>query len=85
MIARVAKEAKISKAAAGRAINGAFDVITKALKKGDHLILPGFGSFSVAKRRARTGTNPQTRKPLKIAARKVAKFRASDALKKSIQ
>lgn len=85
MIARVAKDAKISKAAAGRAVNGAIDAIAKALKKGDHLILPGFGSFSIGKRKARTVKNPQTGKPIKIAAKKVAKFRASAALKKAIQ
>jgi DNA-binding protein HU-beta len=85
MVAKVAKDAKISKAAAGRAVNGAIDAIVKALKKGDRLILPGFGSFSIAKRKARTGRNPQTGKPIKIAAKKVAKFKAGAALSKSIQ
>ncbi len=85
IITKVAKEAKITKAAAGKAINGAVDGIAKALKKGNRLILPGFGSFSVAKRKARTGRNPQTGKSIKIAAKKVAKFRASAALSKAIQ
>jgi DNA-binding protein HU-beta len=85
LITKAAKEAKISKAAAARAVNGAIDAIVKALKKGDRLILPGFGSFSVAKRKARTGRNPQTGKPIKIAAKKVAKFKAGAALSKSIQ
>ena len=85
LIAKAAKEAKISKAAASRAVNGAIDAIAKALKKGDRLILPGFGSFSIAKRKARTGRNPQTGKPIKIAAKKVAKFKAGAALSKSIQ
>ncbi len=85
LIAKVAKDAKISKAAAGRTVNGVFDGISKALKKGDRLILPGFGSFSIAKRKARNGRHPQTGKPIKIPARKVAKFRASAALSKTIQ
>jgi DNA-binding protein HU-beta len=66
-------------------VNGVFDGIAKALKKGDRLIVPGFGSFSVAKRKARNGRNPQTGKPIKIAAKKVAKFKAGAKLSKSIQ
>jgi DNA-binding protein HU-beta len=85
LVAKVAKDAAISKAAAGRAVNGVFDRIAKALKKGDRLIVPGFGSFSVAKRKARNGTNPQTGKPIKIAAKKVAKFKAGAALSKAIK
>ena len=85
LVARVAKDAKVSKAAAGRAVSGVIDGIANALKKGDRLILPGFGSFSVAKRKARNGRNPQTGKPIKIAAKKVAKFKAGAALSKAIQ
>ena len=85
LIAKVAKDASITKAAAGKAVNGVFDGISKALKKGGRLIVPGFGSFSVSKRKARTGRNPQTGKPIKIAAKKVAKFRAGAALSKAIQ
>jgi DNA-binding protein HU-beta len=58
----------------------------KALKKGDKVTLVGFGTFSVAKRAARQGRNPQTGKMIKIAAKKVAKFKAgsklADAVKK---
>jgi DNA-binding protein HU-beta len=59
--------------------------ITKALKKGDRVSLVGFGTFSVSKRKARTGRNPQTGKPIKIAARKVAKFKAGSELKKAVK
>jgi DNA-binding protein HU-beta len=85
LVAKIAKDAKITKAAASKSVDSVVDGITKALKKGDRLILPGFGSFSVAKRKARTGRNPQTGKPIKIAAKKVAKFKAGAALSKSIQ
>ena len=51
-----------------------------ALKKGDRISLVGFGSFSISKRAARTGRNPQTGKAIKIAAKKVAKFKAGKAL-----
>ena len=54
--------------------------ITNALKKGDKVTLVGFGTFSVAKRAARKGRNPQTGKEINIAAKKVAKFKAGSEL-----
>jgi DNA-binding protein HU-beta len=84
LIDAVAVSADISKAAAGRAIDGAMDAIKKALKKGDMVTLVGFGSFYVGKRAARTGRNPRTGADLKIKAAKVPKFRAGKALKDSV-
>ncbi len=78
-------EDKITKVAAGKAIDGIIDGITKALKKGDRVALVGFGTFSVSKRKARTGRNPQTGKSIKIAARKVAKFKAGSELRKTVK
>ncbi|NOQ85622.1 MAG: DNA-binding protein HU [Deltaproteobacteria bacterium] len=85
LVAKVAKDAKITKAAAGKSLDAVIEGITKALKKGDRVTLVGFGTFSVSKRKARTGRNPQTGKPIKIAARKVAKFKAGSALRKSVK
>ena len=85
LVAKVAKDSKITKAAAGRALDGVIEGITKELKKGDRVTLVGFGTFSVSKRKARTGRNPQTGKPLKIAARKVAKFKAGSELRKTVK
>ena len=85
LIDKVSKDAKITKAAAGKSIDAVIDGITKALKKGDRISLVGFGTFSVSKRKARTGRNPQTGKPIKIAARKVAKFKAGSALSKAVR
>jgi len=85
LIEKVAKEAKITKAAAGKSIDAIIDGVTKALKKGERVSLVGFGTFSVSKRKARTGRNPQTGKPIKIAARKVAKFKAGSALRKAVR
>ena len=85
LVAKVAKDAKITKAAAGKSLNAVVDGITKALKKGDRVSLVGFGTFSVSKRKARTGRNPQTGKSIKIAARKVAKFKAGSELKKAVK
>ena len=55
-------------------------VVTKALKKGDRVALVGFGTFAVAKRNARKGRNPQTGNEIKIAAKKVVKFKAGAEL-----
>jgi len=85
LIEKVAKEAKITKAAANKSIDAVIDGVTKALKKGDKVTLVGFGTFSISKRKARTGRNPQTGKPIKIAARKVARFKAGSALRKAVK
>jgi DNA-binding protein HU-beta len=85
LIASVGKEAKISKASAEKAINAFTNSVMKALKKGDKLALTGFGTFSVAKRRARTGRNPQTGKEIKIPATRVAKFKAGNLLKSVVK
>jgi len=58
--------------------------VSKALKKGDKVTLVGFGTFSVAKRKARKGRNPQTGEVLKIKAKKIAKFTPGATLKSSI-
>jgi DNA-binding protein HU-beta len=85
LIASIGKEAKISKASAEKAVNAFTNTVTKALKKGDKLALTGFGTFSVAKRRARAGRNPQTGKEIKIPATRVAKFKAGNLLKSALR
>ncbi|HRH79767.1 MAG TPA: HU family DNA-binding protein [Thiobacillaceae bacterium] len=84
LIDAIATSADISKAAAGRALDAAMDVVKKALKKGDMVTLVGFGTFYVGKRAARTGRNPRTGASIKIKAAKVPKFRAGKALKDAI-
>ena len=76
LIDAMAKDASLTKADAKRALESFVVNTTKALKKGDRVALVGFGSFSVAKRAARKGRNPQTGKEIKIAAKKVVKFKA---------
>jgi DNA-binding protein HU-beta len=73
-----------SKAEAGKALNAFLDAVKKALKKGDKVTLVGFGTFSVVKRSARTGRNPRTGKPLKIAAKKVPKFISGQKLRATV-
>ena len=84
LIDGIATEAKITKADAQRAVDGLIESATKSLKKGEKITLVGFGSFSVVKRAARNGRNPQTGKAIKIAAKKVAKFKAGADLKKTV-
>ena len=84
LIDAIAASADIPKAAAGRALDAMVDSITEALKAGDQVALVGFGTFSVSKRAARTGRNPQTGKEIKIAAKKVAKFKAGKDLSATV-
>ncbi|HTB30704.1 MAG TPA: HU family DNA-binding protein [Bacteroidia bacterium] len=84
LVEAIAKEAKLSKADAEKALNAFTNQATKALKSGGTIALVGFGTFSVTKRAARNGRNPQTGKAIKIAAKKVAKFKAGSELKKTV-
>mgnify|MGYP003305425320 FL=1 len=84
-VSSVAEKAGLSKADAKKAIDAFVAAVTDVLKKGDKLSLVGFGSFSVSERAARTGVNPQTKKQIKIAAKKVAKFKAGAELADAIK
>ena len=84
LIDAMANDSGLSKADAKRALDGFVNATTKALKKGDKLSLVGFGSFSVSKRAARTGRNPQTGKEIKIAAKNVVKFKPGADLSGSV-
>ena len=83
-IGGVADAAELSKADAARAVDAMIDVVTKALKKGDTVTLVGFGTFSVRKRAARMGRNPQTKEAIKIKASKNPAFKAGKALKDAV-
>ncbi len=83
LIANVAKETKISKAQAEKAINSVTNSIAKCLKKKDKITLTGFGTFQVSKRKARKGRNPQTGAEINIKAANVPKFKAGKQLKDS--
>jgi len=84
-LVNVVAKSTCSKAEAVNVVNAVLDAIKKGLKKGGKVTLVGFGTFSVAKRAARTGRNPQTGKPIKIAAKKVPKFTAGKALKNAVK
>ncbi len=84
LIEAIAENSGLSKADAKRALDGFTEATTKALKKGDRISLVGFGSFSVSKRAARKGRNPQTGKEIKIAAKNVVRFKAGADLSKKV-
>ena len=85
LIDAMASNAKLTKADAKRALDAFVKTTTTALKKGDRVALVGFGSFSVSKRNARTGRNPQTGKVINIPAKKVVKFKAGSYLTGSVK
>ncbi|MDN3543494.1 MAG: HU family DNA-binding protein [Roseateles asaccharophilus] len=84
LIEHIAKQADISKAAAGRALEALIGGVKTTLKKNGSVSLVGFGTFSVAKRAARSGRNPRTGDTIKIKAAKVPKFRPGKGLKDAI-
>lgn len=82
LIEAVAKDLKTSKASAEKTVNAVLDSIIKNTKNGVQLV--GFGSFSVGKRKARKGRNPQTGQVIQIKASKTVKFKAGTAFKSSV-
>ena len=81
LVAKIAEAAGITKKQGELALNAFINSTTEALKAGDKVTLVGFGSFSAVTRKARTGRNPQTGKPLKIAAKTSGKFSPGKSLK----
>ena len=85
LVEKMAKDAKISKAAAAAALSSFMEGVTKALKKkGGKVTLVGFGTFSKSRRKARKGRNPQTGAPIKIKATNAVKFKAGKKLKDAV-
>ena len=84
LIDAVADAAGVSKADAERTIGAFFDAVVSSTTKGDKVAWPCFGSFSTTKRPARTGRNPQTGEPVKIAASTAMKFTSSSTLKSNL-
>lgn len=85
LVEAIAHFAGSTKAETSRILDAFTATVIDALKKGDQIVLPGFGSFSTGNRAARTGRNPQTGATIQIKASRVAKFRAGKALKEAVQ
>lgn len=84
LISSVADSSGLSRGDATKAVEGVFEAISGALKSGDEVRLVGFGTFSVAKRKASTGRNPRTGEPMQIKASSQPKFKAGKGLKDSV-
>jgi DNA-binding protein HU-beta len=84
LITKIAADAGITKVQANATVDSFVQAVTKTLKSGNKLTLVGFGTFSVTKRAARNGRNPQTGAVIKIKAKKVAKFKAGKDLSAKI-
>jgi DNA-binding protein HU-beta len=85
LIEKIANDADISKAAAGKALDSLVDGIKKSVKKGDKVTIVGFGTFSLTKRAGRNGRNPRTGETIKIKASKAPKFTAGKAFKDAVK
>ncbi|WP_261816890.1 HU family DNA-binding protein [Vibrio gallicus] len=84
LIEKIADNADLSKASAGRALDAIVESISESLQQGDQVALVGFGTFSVRTRAARTGRNPKTGEEIQIAEAKVPGFKPGKALKESV-
>jgi DNA-binding protein HU-beta len=84
LIEAVASDSGLSKADSSRAIESLLDTVSRTLKKGDEVIITGFGKFSVVKRAARQGVNPRTGERVKIKASKAPKFSPGATLKQAV-
>ncbi len=80
LISKIAEDAGITNAQAGKALGAVINGVTSTLESGDKLTLVGFGTFSTSERAARKGRNPRTGETLNIAARKVVRFKAGKEL-----
>ncbi len=79
------RDRTVSRAEAGRIVDEVTSLLTAALKKGDRVRFPGFGTFRVLKRKARVARNPQTGEPVKVPARTVPRFTPAKELKAAIK
>jgi DNA-binding protein HU-beta len=80
LITKIADDSGITKTQANSVLDSFVEAVTKTLKGGGKVTLVGFGTFSVSKRAARNGRNPQTGEVIKIKARRVARFKAGKEL-----
>ena len=85
LVGKIAKDVTITKVQADRALKSVLDGVTTSLKKGRKVSFVGFGTFSIGKRKARVGRNPQTGETIRIAAAKVPKFKAGKQLKAAVR
>ncbi|MCL2740134.1 MAG: HU family DNA-binding protein [Oscillospiraceae bacterium] len=84
LIAKLSASTGTTKKAAEEFVAALADIIVKTVKAGEDVKIPGLGAFKLVHRAARTGVNPQTKQPMKIAASKAPAFRASATFKAAV-
>ncbi len=84
LVAAVASNSGLSRADAAKAVDGVFNSVTGALRRGDNVMIVGFGTFSVIDRKASVGRNPRTGERIQIPAARRPKFKAGKNLKQSV-
>lgn len=84
LIEAVAGSAGLTKSDSEKAVNALIDIVENTVRGGDKVTIPGFGTFSVSDRKARTGRNPQTGEAIKIKASKAPKFTAGSGFKSAV-
>ena len=84
LIDAIADKSELTKADAGRALDGFLGAVTEALSSGDPVALVGFGTFAVKDRAERKGRNPQTGAEITIKAAKIPSFKAGKSLKDAV-
>ena len=85
IIEKVAKEVKLTKKAAKEAVDATFDTVNQALRKGDKVVLSGFGTFIIRSRKARVGRNPKTGNSLQLPQMNTIGFIAAKGMKKTVR
>ena len=85
IIEKVAKDARLTKKAAKEAVDSTFDNVVKALRKGDKVVVSGFGTFVIRGRKARKGRNPKTGQSIQLPSMNTVGFIASKGIKKSVR
>jgi DNA-binding protein HU-beta len=84
LVEKLAEEYEFTKVFARDIVDNVFDSLSEAIQKGEEVAIAGFGSFRITERKARTGRNPQTGEPIKIAASKNIKFRPASSFRTSL-
>ena len=85
IVEKVAKEAHLTKKAAKEAVDATFDNVTSSLKKGEKVVISGFGTFIVRGRKARVGRNPKTGQSIQLPSMNTVGFIASKGIKKMVR
>jgi len=84
LITKIAEELETTKVLAEKMLDTVFDTLSDVMKKGDSIAIPGFGSFTSAKRKAKTARNPKTGEKIEVPEKQVPKFKAAKKLKEHV-